>query len=211
EAARQAASATRLGWTEFLIVAAAFGAAATAGLALARSMARPLAETVALVRDIAEGAGDLTKRLHVAGRDEIGELREWFNVFMERLHALVSRVKGRAVQVAGASRQVAAASGSLSTGSQEQASSLEETAASLEEITGTVKQNAEHARQANELAAGSQGTAEKGREVVSQAVQSMADITRASRQVSEIITVIDEIAFQTNLLALNAAVEAARA
>src|SRR5262249_29391123 len=64
---------------------------------------------------------------------------------------------------------------------------------------------------ANELAAGSQGTAEKGREVVSQAVQSMADITRASRQVSEIITVIDEIAFQTNLLALNAAVEAARA
>ena len=211
QAASEAASATRLGWTVFLSVVAAFVAAVMAGLALGRSMAKPLAETVALLRDIAEGAGDLTKRLRVSGQDEIGELRAWFNLFMERLHDLVGQVKVLAVQVAGASRQVAAASRSLSTGSQEQASSIEETAASLEEITGTVKQNADHARQANQFAAGAQGAAEKGRGVVSQAVQSMADITRASRQVSEIITVIDEIAFQTNLLALNAAVEAARA
>jgi methyl-accepting chemotaxis protein len=171
----------------------------------------PLDETVELVRDIAEGAGDLTKRLRAAGRDEIGALREWFNLFMNRLHDLVGQVKVLAVQVASASRQIAAASGSLATGGQEQASSLEETAASLEEITGTVKQNADNTRRATQLASGSQGTAEKGREVVSQAVQSMADITRASERVSEIITVIDEIAFQTNLLALNAAVEAARA
>jgi methyl-accepting chemotaxis protein len=88
---------------------------------------------------------------------------------------------------------------------------LEETAASLEEITGTVKQNADNARQANQLAVGSRDTAEKGGEVVTQAVSAMGEINQSSKKIADIITTIDEIAFQTNLLALNAAVEAARA
>jgi methyl-accepting chemotaxis protein len=99
----------------------------------------------------------------------------------------------------------------MSSGAQQQASSLEETAASLEEITGTVKQNADNARQANQLAVGSRDTAEKGGEVVTQAVSAMGEINQSSKKIADIITTIDEIAFQTNLLALNAAVEAARA
>jgi methyl-accepting chemotaxis protein len=211
QAAAEAARVARMGWWILGVVGGAFVVTAGASLAMARSIARPLGETVELVREIAEGAGDLTKRLQVSGRDEIAELRRWFNVFMEQLNAIIGQVNGLAVQVAGASRQIAAASGALSTGSQEQASSIEETAASLEEMTGTVKQNADNAQQANDLASRSWKTAEKGREVVSLAVHSMTEITRASQQVSEIIAVIDEIAFQTNLLALNAAVEAARA
>ncbi|HTN77460.1 MAG TPA: methyl-accepting chemotaxis protein [Pirellulaceae bacterium] len=115
------------------------------------------------------------------------------------------------VAVAAASQQLAAASEQLSTGTQESASSLEETAASLEEITATVKQNADNADQANQLANSSRETAEKGGTVVGNAVRAMSEINQASKKIADIITTIDEIAFQTNLLALNAAVEAARA
>ena len=108
-------------------------------------------------------------------------------------------------------QQLATASEQLSSGAQEQASALEETAASLEEITGTVKQNADNARQANQLAVGSRDIAEKGGQVVSRRGAAMDDINRSSKQIADIISVIDEIAFQTNILALNAAVEAARA
>ena len=108
-------------------------------------------------------------------------------------------------------QQLATASEQLASGAQEQASSLEETAASLEEITGTVKQNADNARQANQLAVGSRDVAEKGGKVVSDAVSSIGEINIASKKIADIISTIDEIAFQTNLLALNAAVEAARA
>ena len=113
--------------------------------------------------------------------------------------------------VASASQQLAAASEQLSSGAQQSASSLEETASSLEEITATVRQNADNADQANQLANSSRETAEKGGNVVAQAVDAMGEINRSSRKIADIITTIDEIAFQTNLLALNAAVEAARA
>ena len=95
--------------------------------------------------------------------------------------------------------------------SEEQSSSLEETASSMEEMTTTVKQNADNAGQANQLAIAARDQAEKGGTVVSQAVKAMADINDASKKIADIIGVIDDIAFQTNLLALNAAVEAARA
>ncbi|RCS53904.1 methyl-accepting chemotaxis protein [Bremerella cremea] len=113
--------------------------------------------------------------------------------------------------VASASQQLAAASEQLSSGAQQSASSLEETASSLEEITATVRQNADNADQANQLANNSRETAEKGGAVVANAVTAMGEINQASRKIADIITTIDEIAFQTNLLALNAAVEAARA
>ncbi|MCO6043912.1 Cache 3/Cache 2 fusion domain-containing protein [Aeoliella sp. ICT_H6.2] len=116
-----------------------------------------------------------------------------------------------ALNVAEASNQLASASEQLSNGAQESASSLEETAASLEEITATVRQNADNADQANQLARGSRQSAENGGAVVSDAVRAMDEIDKSSRKIAEIITTIDEIAFQTNLLALNAAVEAARA
>jgi CHASE3 domain sensor protein len=116
-----------------------------------------------------------------------------------------------ATGVAAASQQLAAASEQLSSGAQQSASSLEETASSLEEMTATVRQNADNADQANQLANSSRETAEKGGAVVANAVRAMGEINQASRKIADIITTIDEIAFQTNLLALNAAVEAARA
>ncbi|HFK2896094.1 TPA: methyl-accepting chemotaxis protein, partial [Stenotrophomonas maltophilia] len=91
------------------------------------------------------------------------------------------------------------------------AANLEETAASMEELTSTVRQNAEHARQANQLAIGAHGVASQGGEVVGQVVTTMSAIEASSKKIAEIISVIDGIAFQTNILALNAAVEAARA
>jgi methyl-accepting chemotaxis protein len=123
----------------------------------------------------------------------------------------MSRVLSFAGNVALVSQQLSAAAEQLAAGAEEQAAALEETAASLEEITSTTKQNADNASQANQLAADSRLTAEKGGKAVVATVAAMGEISRSSRKITDIITTIDEIAFQTNLLALNAAVEAARA
>src|SRR3990172_12477785 len=163
------------------------------------------------LRDIADGDGDLTRRLDATGKDEVADIAGAFNTFVEKLHSIMRQAQAAAEQVAAASRELSGASDQLSSGAQEQASSLEETAASLEEITGTVKQNADNTRQASQLAVGSRDVAEKGGHVVAEAVQSMSEINKSSKKIADIITTIDEIAFQTNLLALNAAVEAARA
>jgi methyl-accepting chemotaxis protein len=175
-----------------------------------RMVLRPL-ERLNGVLQAAGASGDLTVRVEVTRADEIGELARQFNTFMERLHEIVAQVRTAALHVVTASQQLTAATVQLSSGAQQQAASLEETAASLEEITGTVKQNADSARQANQLAVGSRDKAEQGGQVVTTAVAAMAEINTASKRIADIITTIDEIAFQTNLLALNAAVEAARA
>jgi methyl-accepting chemotaxis protein len=195
------------------LAAALFGALIVGALYLlcSRTVSRPLAEAAAQLRDISEGDGDLTKRLRVRSRDEVGELGAVFNVFADKLHGVMVDVRRASDHASGVAHQLSAASEQLAAGAQEQASSLEETAASLEEITGTVKQNADNARQANQLAAGSREVAEKGGQVVRDAMASMSEINRSSKKIADIITTIDEIAFQTNLLALNAAVEAARA
>jgi methyl-accepting chemotaxis protein len=211
QAARETGSASRMAWWVLFSILAAFALAAVLAFTLARWVARPLRQAAALLTDIADGAGDLTLRLKVSGRDEISQLALGFNTFMDKLHEIIAQVRVTASNVAGAARQLSGATEHLSTGAQQQASSLEETAASLEEITGTVRQNADNAHQANQLARTSWDTAGKGGQVVTAAVDAMAEINRSSKRIAEIITTIDEIAFQTNLLALNAAVEAARA
>ena len=178
-------------------------------VALRRGVIGAVTDTALVHKDLADG--NLTARMHVQSRGQIWQLAQSVNAFARMLHDTIRRVREGAGDVAAASGQVTAAAQRLSEGAQSQAASLEETAASLEEITVTVKQNADSARHASQLALGSRDAAQKGRQVVSAAVKSMEDLTQASRQIGEIITVIDEIAFQTNLLALNAAVEAARA
>jgi methyl-accepting chemotaxis protein len=172
-------------------------------------IARPLGRAVTVLRAVA--AGDFTQHLPVESRDEVGQAAEAVNQAVQSVQAALRDVEVAAQHAATASQQVSAAAVQLSGGAQEQASSLEETAASLEHITGTVKQNADNARQASELALASRDTAENGGKVVGAAVAAMEEINGASRKIAAIITTIDEIAFQTNLLALNAAVEAARA
>jgi methyl-accepting chemotaxis protein len=176
-----------------------------------RRITRPLRAAVDRLDELAGGDADLTVRLPVVRQDEVGRLAQSLNTFLDKLHRLVQEIRDTSARVGTASQQLSGAAGQLSSGAQEHASSLEETAASLEQITGTVKQNAENARQANQLAAGARDTAATGGQVVLKAISAMDEISRSSRKVVEIITVIDEIAFQTNLLALNAAVEAARA
>jgi methyl-accepting chemotaxis protein len=198
-------------WTMVLLAAVATALGMGLSVVIARLITRPLQATVAMLQDLAQGEGDLTKRLAADSQDEVGDVARWFNAFMDKLHDIIGQVKATAGNVASASQQLAAGSEQLSSGAQEQASSLEETAASLEEMTSTVKQNADNAKQANQMATGAKEAAESGGTVVKGAVASMEEITKSAKQIAAIITTIDEIAFQTNLLALNAAVEAARA
>ncbi|MFN8548710.1 MAG: methyl-accepting chemotaxis protein [Candidatus Eisenbacteria bacterium] len=179
------------------------------GWMIARLIVDPLAQGVRLMESVA--GGDFTQRLDLDTQDEVGRLAVAMNSSVDAMRSALTEVRDTADSVASAADQLAAASQSISSGAQEQASSLEETASSLEEITSTVKQNADSAQQANQLASGARDVAEKGGRVVGDAVAAMAQINDSSKQIADIITTIDEIAFQTNLLALNAAVEAARA
>ncbi len=152
--------------------------------------------------------GDLTVK--VSPQSERDVLGNAFANMISNLSELVAQTRSAADNIVQASGELATGTDDLSQRTEEQASSLEETASSMEEMTSTVKQNADNARQANQLAAQAKEVAEKGGLVVGNAVTSMEEINRSSKRISDIISVIDEIAFQTNLLALNAAVEAAR-
>ncbi|MEJ8839092.1 methyl-accepting chemotaxis protein [Ramlibacter sp. AN1133] len=195
------------------LMAAATGASALLALLFAivvtRSITRPIGEAVAAARRVAHG--DLTVDLPTTRRDEAGLLLAALQDMTEQLRHLLGEVAGGAHVVAHTSAQIAQGNQDLSQRTEEQASTLEETASSMEELTSTVAQNADSARQASQLAVGASQVARKGGEVVGQVVSTMEGITASSRKISEIIGVIDGIAFQTNILALNAAVEAARA
>jgi methyl-accepting chemotaxis protein len=155
---------------------------------------------------------DLTRRIPIEGKSgNIEALCSGVNGLLDTMVTMVSAVIEATSTIATGAREIAMGNTDLSQRTEEQAASLEETAASLEALTSTVRQNADNAQQANKLASTASEVAVKGGDVVTQVVQTMDDITSASRKISDIIGVIDEIAFQTNILALNAAVEAARA
>ncbi|HUX32213.1 MAG TPA: methyl-accepting chemotaxis protein, partial [Thiobacillus sp.] len=195
----------------FAIVAVTVGLALAAWLSfsLIRAITRPLDAAVKLARGVAEG--DLTQNIDVHSTDEIGQLMQALKDMNDSLVRVVGQVRTGTDTVATASSQIAAGNLDLSSRTEEQASSLEETASSMEELTSTVKQNAENAHQANQLVGSTSDIAVKGGQVVGQVIDTMASIKDSSRKISDIIGVIDGIAFQTNILALNAAVEAARA
>src|SRR4051794_19777056 len=157
------------------------------------------------------GAGDLGTRVETTSRDEFGRIVRAFDGTRDKLRLLITQVRDAGASVGQSSQQLATGHSELAARSEEQATSLEETASSLQQLTATVAQNAENARQANDLAAGASEVARKGGDVVGQVVSTMDGISASSRKISDIIGVIDAIAFQTNILALNAAVEAARA
>jgi len=155
--------------------------------------------------------GDLSQTMDGEFSGEFAQLRDATNSSINNLENMVTEIRGSADSIQSSSGEIAQGNADLSQRTEEQASSLEETASSMEEMTSTVKQNADNARQANQLASAARDQAEKGGSVVSNAVTAMSAINDSSKQIADIIGVIDEIAFQTNLLALNAAVEAARA
>ncbi|WLI90508.1 methyl-accepting chemotaxis protein [Massilia sp. R2A-15] len=178
---------------------------------VSRAIAAPVARAATMLGEIADGEGDLSRRMPVESGDEVGALADAFNRFVSSLNGTISDVRGSTQTIALASREIAEGNFNLSSRTEAQASSLEETAAAMEELTSTVKQNAENARQANQLVMSASGHAVKGGAVVGEVVTTMGSITDSSRKIADIIGVIDGIAFQTNILALNAAVEAARA
>ena len=154
--------------------------------------------------------GDLTKSLDKGNRQLVGAYASMHSM-QEKLKDVIGAVIMGTEDVAAATAQLATGNANLSQRTQEEASNLEEIASSMEEMTGTVKQNADNAQQANQVALAARDQASKGGAVVNNAINAMKEINTASKKIADIIGVIDEIAFQTNLLALNAAVEAARA
>jgi methyl-accepting chemotaxis protein len=156
--------------------------------------------------------GAIGKRIDLAGKNGFFEvMARGINQLADNLTETVSKVKQAAEEIHRGAQEISAGNSNLSLRTEEQAASLEETASSMEEMTTTVKQNADNAGQANQLALAAREQAEQGGQVVGKAVQAMSGINDSARKIADIIGVIDEIAFQTNLLALNAAVEAARA
>jgi methyl-accepting chemotaxis protein len=185
------------------------GLAAFLGVMLVRSIMNALNVAVGVANRIANG--HVGNHIEVHSNDELGQLLMALKTMDGKLVEIVSSVRTTAGAVGGAASELSQGNDDLSSRTQEQASALEETASSMEQMTATVKQNADNARQANQLAAGAREQAERGGTVVQRAIGAMGEINNASRKIADIISVIDEIAFQTNLLALNAAVEAARA
>ncbi len=176
---------------------------------ISKSIRQGIGKAVRVVDAVAHG--DLTLRIRVEGRDEVAHLLRSMAKMQSSLSSVVSAVRLGSDSVANASAEIAQGNHDLSSRTEQQASALEETAASMEELGSTVRQNADSARHANQLAQSASAIAVEGGNVVGEVVQTMKGINESSHRISDIISVIDGIAFQTNILALNAAVEAARA
>ncbi|WP_374433093.1 methyl-accepting chemotaxis protein [Inhella sp.] len=197
---------------EWLLMAVGLVAALVSGglaVLITRSVTAPINQAVEIAGTVADG--DLRTRIRVDRKDEAGQLLAALQRMNDSLVGIVSSVRGNADSVATASGQIAQGNADLSQRTEEQASNLQQTAASMEQLTATVNQNTDTARQAAQMANTASTVAVQGGEVVSRVVNTMDEISASSRKISDIIGVIDGIAFQTNILALNAAVEAARA
>jgi len=183
--------------------------AITTGAFITRTITTPIRRAVILAEAVAQG--DLTHRLHVTSRDEVGQLQTAFQHMVENLHSVVAQVRKGTDTITRASHEVANGNLDLSSRTEQQASSLEQSASAMEQLTVTVKQNADNAHEASRLASNASTVAAKGGDAVDEVIHTMSSINASSRKIVDIIGVIDSIAFQTNILALNAAVEAARA
>jgi methyl-accepting chemotaxis protein len=199
----------QLRWMAWLLCAVSALLVAWVSWSIGRSILQPLQQAVLVADRIA--TGDLSSDFDVSGSDETSRLLQSMKVMQDSLTSLVHQVRQNSQGVSSASGDIAQGNSDLSARTESQASALEQTAASMEELSTQVKQNADNANQANQLAMSASTVAMQGGEVVAKVVDTMKGINEASRKISDIISVIDGIAFQTNILALNAAVEAARA
>ncbi len=219
------APARRIGYTNTLVALAILGFITLIILLVSRSILRPIHNMVEMMEDIAQGEGDLTRRLTVNSQDEVGELAGWFNQFMDKLHGIILQVRQNSEEVATAANEISSTAAQLAAGSEEQTNQTSEVAASVQEMTAAILENSQNANQTAGLAGNANAKAQAGAETMKETRQGMNDIVVASGKTGEmidslsgradqigvVIQVIEDIADQTNLLALNAAIEAARA
>ncbi|SFV13585.1 methyl-accepting chemotaxis protein [Pseudoduganella namucuonensis] len=196
-------------WMQLTLGTIAMGMGIGVAWFITRSITTPLNRAVAVAETVA--SGDLTSHIDTGGTDETARLLQALKRMNDSLLDVVGQVRTGSDAITTSSGEIAAGNMDLSSRTEQQAGSLEETVSSMEELTATVKQNADNARQANTLAVSASEVAGKGGALVARVVDTMGAINHSSGRISDIIGVIDGIAFQTNILALNAAVEAARA
>ena len=199
----------RLALLEWILLAVGLGTFAIATFTLTRHLREPIRRTCRVLSDLA--AGNMTQRLEMKRRDELGELADSYDHAIQNLAEMMGKVRTGSEEIDRGSDQISSSSQQLSASATESASSLEEISASLEEISSMVQANSESSQKANHLSDEASTVAGKGAAEMANMVEAMNDISSSSAEIAKIINVIDEIAFQTNLLALNAAVEAARA
>lgn len=178
---------------------------------ISKRITRPLRSTAGAMRDIAQGEGDLTKRIPVMSRDEIGDVAEQFNAFAERMQETLRKVRDSAYSVNFSSGEVSQGSEDLASRTEQAAANLQETASAMEEIATTSKHSQEFTVQASQLTTATKTTVERGAVSMEKMEVTMGKISQSAKEIEDIISLIDSIAFQTNILALNASVEAARA
>jgi len=195
------------------------------GILLAKGVTKGIENAIVLMQDIAQGEGDLTKRLPAESEDEVGKLNQWVNAFMDKLHDLMGKVKVNTEQVNQGIMKISTASAELASGAEEQTYQASSVSSSVQEMTASIAQNAQNAGQTAKISEEATAKAKEGSQAMQQTRKSMEEIVLSTEKLREIITtltnradqigsiiqVIDKIADQTDLLALNAAVEAARA
>jgi len=167
-------------------------------------LVKPILRIVLLLRDVAEGEGDLTKRVTIETNDEIGELGHWFNEFMDKLEPIIAKVKDSALKLADSTHQISESLCTISEGAQQQVASFEELSSSIQSVS-------QNAQSADKSAEGTAVQAQKSGAMMTSTISAMEAIHASAQKIIEAIDVINDISDQTNLLALNAAIEAARA